>query len=42
VSFQCFGERLDGGQTDDVTCGCAPEEQHQQPPASAAGVVLGC
>jgi hypothetical protein len=24
VSFQCFGERPDGGQTDDVTYGHAP------------------
>jgi hypothetical protein len=24
VSFQCFGDRPDGGQTDDVTYGHAP------------------
>jgi hypothetical protein len=30
VSFQCFGERPDGGQTDDVTCGHAPEEQQER------------
>jgi hypothetical protein len=31
VSSQCFGERPDGGQTDDVTYGHAPEEQHTHP-----------